>query len=332
MAALESSDVNIKDVAKKAGVSIATVSLALNGKGRISEQTRERIKQVVAELGYVSNRQAAAFRTGKNKSLGFVIQSRRDPVSAALWSAQMGQILYEIVAAALKRGYSVIALPSGDETTLKNFGVSGLVLSDSVANDPDMQGAFKLGIPVATNERSDVPQIAVNLNVGYRDMTMAALDLLKSRGAKTIALLAEPKDLISNYQAELAYLDWCKEKKLKPLVARGRYDRSDLEKQVNYLLDQGADAIYSFYEEGPGIKRIVEARGLKLPEDVMLIATSAYSDTENKELGISSIIYHSDQKLQDFTAALIDVIECIQEPGIQLNVSWELNEYKSTKR
>ncbi len=330
MANFESGEVNINDVAKAAGVSIATVSLALNGKGRISENTRDRIKQIASDLGYVSNRQAASFRTGKSRTLGFIVQSRKSPASLMTWRAEVGQMLYDIVAAAAKRNYAVTAIQQGDRDSLKQFGIAGLVLSDSTKDDPDYLAATKLGIPVGTNERPDLTDLAVHLHLGYREMALAAFDLLKRRGAKSPALLAEPNDLYSNYQVEIAYLDWCKLNDVKPLIANGKYDASNLAEQVNSLIDSGADAIYSFHEHGPEILELINNRGLTVPKDVMLIAAIPYNDKTNSALGITSAVYHFDKNLGQFTNALIDVIEGQAEPGITVDVPWELNEYQST--
>ena len=54
--------VTIYDIAEKAGVSVGTVNRALNGKGRISEQTRERILDIAKELGYTVNAAAQGLR------------------------------------------------------------------------------------------------------------------------------------------------------------------------------------------------------------------------------------------------------------------------------
>jgi len=328
----ESGEVNIKEVAKVAGVSIAKVSLALNGKGRISEKTRERIKQVAADLGYVSNRQAAAFRTGKSRTLGFVVQSRKSPASHMTWRAEVGQMLYDISAAAAKRNYAVTAIQQGDPESLRQFNIAGVILSDSTKDDPDYLAAKKLGIPVGTNERPDLTDLAVLLNLGYREMANAAFDLLHLRGSKMPALLAEPADLYPNYQVELAYQEWCTKHSIKPIIANGKYDKSNLAEQVNYLVDAGADAIYSFHEHGAEILLILNQRGLRVPEDIMLIAAIPYNDDENKSVGVTSTVYHFDLNLDTFTDALIDVIEGKEEPGITVNVPWELNEYRSTQR
>ena len=55
--------ISISDVARKAGVSISTVSKALNDKSSVSSSTVERIKQTAEEMGYVPNSRARVFAT-----------------------------------------------------------------------------------------------------------------------------------------------------------------------------------------------------------------------------------------------------------------------------
>lgn len=63
----------INDVAELAGVSTATVSRALSGKGHVSAATRERVIEAAAELGYVVSSNASSLATGKTKNVGVVI-------------------------------------------------------------------------------------------------------------------------------------------------------------------------------------------------------------------------------------------------------------------
>ena len=63
--------VSIKDVAKKAGVSISTVSKALNDKSSVSSSTIERIKQTAEDMGYVPNSRASVFATKETKQIVF---------------------------------------------------------------------------------------------------------------------------------------------------------------------------------------------------------------------------------------------------------------------
>lgn len=69
---------NIHDVARQAGVSISTVSLALNGSPLVKEETRRHVQQVVKELGYVPNNGARSLRQGRTHSLGVIYMSETE--------------------------------------------------------------------------------------------------------------------------------------------------------------------------------------------------------------------------------------------------------------
>jgi LacI family transcriptional regulator len=69
----------IRDVAKVAGVSVATASLALNGQPGVAEKTRRQIVAVAARLGYHANPQAQALRRGRTMTYGFVVRNFANP-------------------------------------------------------------------------------------------------------------------------------------------------------------------------------------------------------------------------------------------------------------
>ena len=69
----------IRDVARKAGVSVASVSFALNGQPGVAQDTRRRILAAAAELGYRANPQAQALRRGRTTPYGLVIRNFSNP-------------------------------------------------------------------------------------------------------------------------------------------------------------------------------------------------------------------------------------------------------------
>jgi DNA-binding LacI/PurR family transcriptional regulator len=69
----------IRDVARLAGVSVASVSFALNGQPGVADQTRRRILAAAAELGYRANPQAQALRRGRTTTYGLVIRNFNNP-------------------------------------------------------------------------------------------------------------------------------------------------------------------------------------------------------------------------------------------------------------
>lgn len=97
--------VSIKDVAKKAGVSISTVSKALNDKSSVSSSTIERIKQTAEDMGYVPNSRARVFATKETKQIAFVADIPKD---TAFYNPHIFEIIMGLRHSVSKRGYSLI--------------------------------------------------------------------------------------------------------------------------------------------------------------------------------------------------------------------------------
>lgn len=74
----------IKDIAQAAGVSLATVSRVINDGPKVGDKTRERVKQIMKEMGYRPNANARALVTQRSASLGVVIAELHDPFFAML--------------------------------------------------------------------------------------------------------------------------------------------------------------------------------------------------------------------------------------------------------
>ncbi len=70
--------VSIRDIAKKAGVSISTVSKSINDTGKVSEATRKRIRKIAAKLNYQPNAFARGLASYGNDNIGFVIDRAPD--------------------------------------------------------------------------------------------------------------------------------------------------------------------------------------------------------------------------------------------------------------
>src|SRR5699024_7408584 len=87
------------EVAKRAGVSVSTVSRALGAPGLVAATTRERVEQIASELGYLPNRSAQHLATGRTGSIALVVPDLENPHFSALTKG--------IQSRARDRGYSV---------------------------------------------------------------------------------------------------------------------------------------------------------------------------------------------------------------------------------
>lgn len=89
----------IKDVAQLAGVSTATVSRALSGKGKVSERSRARVLRAAKELGFVVSSTASSLASGRHRNVGVVVPS------VARW--YYSQIVDSVAASLLEAGYDL---------------------------------------------------------------------------------------------------------------------------------------------------------------------------------------------------------------------------------
>ena len=92
--------VSIKDVAKLAGVSIATVSRTINNKDRVNEKTRERVRRAIETTGFSPNTLAQNFRRGRTNFIMVVLPSIGDPFFAG--------VVKGIQSIARLKGYNVL--------------------------------------------------------------------------------------------------------------------------------------------------------------------------------------------------------------------------------
>ena len=324
--------ITIKDVAAEAGVSVATISLVMRDMGSFPEETRQHVKRVAAKMGYTPNRRAASFRTGKSKTIGFVIPDTHNEGWVTQWTNMISQTLLRVVVAASKHGYAIVALPPNSPEMMESFGLDAIILNDSQVNDPDIDHAYRLGIPIVTYDRPSDLRLAVHLDSGYAPMTLAALNALKESGAAKIGLLTEPGGMASNTLQVDTYLSWCKKNRYEPVVVRGSHDRTGLEEKVSELLAAGCDAFYSFYGEGPHLLEILHKKKVAVPAQVQFIAAQPYDGKENRALMISTTVYHPEEMIDGPMDLLVDAIEGKVETPATFLSPWELELHPGTIR
>ena len=125
--------VTIKDVAKLANVSIATVSRVVNGYAHVRPAVREAVSKAIAELGYRPNGLASSFRTQQSNIVGVLLRQQRTPFSSAL--------AYSIENTMFDRGYRVLLCSTNGDAdreeaylnTMLEMRVQGVIIRPSGA-------------------------------------------------------------------------------------------------------------------------------------------------------------------------------------------------------
>lgn len=99
--------VSIRDVAQSAGVSMATVSRALSGRGNVSERSRQRVLDAAAELGFVPSYNASSLASGRTRNIGVMVPT----VSRWFFSS----VLEGVSKALLEAGYDLTLYNTGEQ-------------------------------------------------------------------------------------------------------------------------------------------------------------------------------------------------------------------------
>ncbi len=146
--------VSMKDIAQRCGVSVATVSKALNGQPDIGEETRSRICAVAEELGYMTNSAARALKTNRTYNLGVLfVDERRSGLAHEYFSSMLESFKVE----AEHHGYDITFINhnvGGRPTSYLQHclyrGVDGVVIACVDFTDPRVRELVDSGIPLVT--------------------------------------------------------------------------------------------------------------------------------------------------------------------------------------
>ena len=184
--------VTIRDVARKAGVSITAVSQILHGKGRFSDETKELVRKTVDELGYVPDSRAQGIRLSESKTVGLLVPDIRNPFFADLVSS-MEEQLYE-------RGYSTLIGTSAENverqdafiTTLLGQRIDGAIVVPEGADSPGIRTIIDRELPLVFVDRrvegvDTVPFVVSDPYPGIE----SAVETLRQLGHRAGKLLGE---------------------------------------------------------------------------------------------------------------------------------------------
>ena len=145
--------VSMKDIARRCGVSVATVSKALNDQPDIGKETREQIHKVAAEMGYVTNSAARALKANRTFNVGILfVDEQNSGLTHEYFSSMLESLKVEVES----RGYDVtfINRSVGGQTSYLQHcqyrGVDGVVIACVDFSDPQVLELVNSSLPVVT--------------------------------------------------------------------------------------------------------------------------------------------------------------------------------------
>ncbi len=267
----------IKDVAKRAGVGIATVSRALHGSKQVSPETAARVRKVIEELGYRPNTNAQSLASGRSHLLGLVVSDITNPFFPELIKGFEGVALdhgYDVFVASTNYDPARTALCVKRMIERKIYGVA--IMTSEI--DPSLPDIFaKRKVPLVFLDVGEVACGVSNVKIDYAHGIAQAVDHLRALGHSRIAFISGPLRLESVRERRDAFLD--------RLNDSGSPQLDSLVEEGNHKADGGFEAMERVLERAPcvtaviasndltaiGALRAIRQHGLRVPEDISVV-------------------------------------------------------------
>ncbi len=295
--------VTIRDVADAAGVSITTVSHSLNGKGRLPEATRDRVRAIAAELGYRPQDTARRLAERRSGLIGLAV-SEYSPGSAFSLTHfdYFLQLMGAATETALERGYALVLVSAASSRDrLLDLDLEGAIIVDPLDHDQVLLDLDREDIPVVTTGRApDDPARDWWIDNDHVAGTLSVLRHLERQGARRIALLTTPP--VNSYARDclVAYERWCAEHAAEPVVSTAGGDLAEaagFEAATALLRRQHPpDAIYATLDRlAVGVLLAASARGVRVPDDLLVAGCTDSDAARFSQPALTTLNLHPEQ-------------------------------------
>ena len=311
----------IKQVASIAGVSTQVVSRVINDRPDVAPETRERVKKVIAEIGYYPSALARSLIQKRSYTIGVV--------TAGLKFIGPSRTLNGITLAAEKAGYSLILkeLPnfSSDDVVpilkgLLSRQVDGIIWAAPEIGDNHAwvdNFSYELNVPIVfltMEQRKGKSVIVMDNQVGGQ---LATAHLLE-KGYRHIGHIAGPMDwweARQRFQAWKTTMESAGKEVLENHWTEGNWSSVSGYAAANVLFDQypEMDAIFAANDQmALGALAVIHQRGLRVPQDLGIVGFDDMPESEFFWPALTSI--HHDQQQIGISAVeeIIRIIESIQ--------------------
>jgi DNA-binding LacI/PurR family transcriptional regulator len=283
----------LEEVARRAGVSRATVSRVVNGSTTVAQTIRDAVNRAVAELGYVPNQAARSLVTQRTDSIALILPEAANRVFSddQFFASIVWGVSAELEAAD-KQLVLMLAASMAGHTRVQRYAmashVDGVMFASIHGNDPLPGTLARIGIPVVRNGRplepaaDDVPCV----DVDHRQGVSAAISRMVTHGRRRIATIAGPQDMVAGVARLSAFEAALPAGHRSPAVAYGDFTRDSGTRAMRELLDAAPDTDAVFCASdlmAHGALRAIKEAGRRVPDDIAVagfddIEISRYSD------------------------------------------------------
>ncbi len=311
----------IKDVARKAKVSISTVSHVVNHTKNVSPDTAQRVEQAIKELNYKTNIFAKNLKSQKTRQIGVIVLD--------MCGMFFPYVIKEICRIANKSGYAVNLMDSSGSIKVERQAMSalvescvdGIILSSVIQESQKEAYAAELleqlsmgpkAIPLVTMERDfsafGIDSICTDTYAGGA----SAMEHLVAQGCRYIAHISAPQFEAGRYQA---YRDGLKKYRLPyhPVyVEEGDFTHESGYSCMKRLLEKQIpiDSVFVANDQmAVGVLRAIHEAGIRIPDEMKVIGFDNIFICDNIEPSLSSVNMDKTLLGQKSISLLLDRIQ-----------------------
>lgn len=274
-----SSQPTINDVARIAGVSKKTVSRVINQSPLLNGDTRRRVEEVIAELGYVPNPQARALALRRNFLIGLI---HDNPNAQMVLNVQQGMLEtlrdteFELIVHPVNRGSPTMLEDIGQFLERQRpFGV--MILPPISENDQLAALCAELGVRYVRMGSAPLDDASNMVVSNDREAVRGAVEHLIESGHRRIGLVLGPHGFRSAFERQKGYEEALERAGLpiqRTLIVQGDYRFESGMRAAEQLLDLAPrpTAVFASNDEmAAGVLHVARQRGLNVPQDLSII-------------------------------------------------------------
>ncbi|MBL3716644.1 catabolite control protein A [Lactococcus muris] len=289
---MEESTTTIYDVARVAGVSMATVSRVVNGNANVKEKTRQKVLDAIEELDYRPNAVARGLASKRTTTVGVVL-----PTITLPYFAEIARGIDDI--ASMYQYNVILANSDGEEEkelkvieSLFSKQVDGIVYMGSFMTEKVRKQLQSTRTPIVLAGMIDVDKRMSSVNIDYRLAAhQTTSELIQNN--KRIAFVSGSLEEAENTERMVGYQEALEEAGLKfdeSLVFEGNYSFENGLALAEQMLSKKIDAaIVSYDTVAVGLLNALLAKGVKVPEDFEIISGSNSPITAYMYPGLTSV-------------------------------------------
>jgi DNA-binding LacI/PurR family transcriptional regulator len=321
----------IRDVARLAGVSVASVSFALNGQPGVADDTRQRILAAAAKLGYRANPQAQALRRGRTTTYGLVIRNFNNPFFL--------EVLTGAERVAREAGATLLLLDSRYSAERERMQVREMAAQRlaGLAIAPVGKGE---SVRLWQELRPGTPVVALNASVEgitgvsrvYPDNATGvklAMRRLAELGHSSAAFLSAPRGLAADTDRLRYFRRLAAELGIRPHIMRSPLTITDVRKTAGTLLtrrDAPTAIITNSDYTALGIYKIARDLSLRIGPDVSVIGHDDLPTSELLDPPLATICLDGREMGRALMARLLNgdpprdyiaPVELVERPSLQ---------------